>query len=45
MAWAPRGEPGAIPITAMGHPAAPVTAVGIPNPDEGAPATCALTHL
>ncbi|WP_438490745.1 hypothetical protein [Streptomyces sp. S186] len=41
MAWAPSTEPGAIPITAMRHPAAPVTAAGIPNPDEGAPATWA----
>ncbi|MFJ9675289.1 hypothetical protein ACIRP5_31415 [Streptomyces sp. NPDC101221] len=38
MVWAPAIEPGAVPITAMRHPAAPTTAVGIPNPDDGAPA-------
>lgn len=38
----PPTEPGAVPITTMRHPAAPVTAAGIPNPDEeGAPATWA----
>lgn len=39
--WAPPTEPGALPVTIMRHPAAAVTAVGIPNPDEGAPATWA----
>ncbi|MEF9915639.1 hypothetical protein RJT17_36925 [Streptomyces sp. P5-A9] len=35
-------EPGATPITALRHPAAPATAAGLPNPDEdGAPATWA----
>lgn len=41
MVWAPPNEPGAVPITAMRHPAAPAAASGIPNPDEGAPATWA----
>ncbi|GHD52165.1 hypothetical protein GCM10010335_64250 [Streptomyces galbus] len=36
MVWAPSTEPGAVPITAMRHPAALVAAVGIPNPDEKA---------
>ncbi|WP_331722799.1 hypothetical protein OG848_47495 (plasmid) [Streptomyces canus] len=36
LAWAPPSEPGAIPITAMRHPAAPASTAGIPNPDEGA---------
>ena len=35
-------EPGAIPITAMRHPAAPAAAASVPNPDEGAPATWAV---
>nr|AAO50118.1 hypothetical protein [Streptomyces violaceoruber] len=39
--WAPSTEPGAIPITAMRHPAAPAAAASIPNPDEGPPATWA----
>jgi hypothetical protein len=39
--WAPSSEPGAIPITAMRHPAAPVTAAGVPDPDQGAPAAWA----
>ncbi|MFB8166188.1 hypothetical protein [Streptomyces rubiginosohelvolus] len=38
MVWAPSTKPGAVPITAMRHPAATVTAAAIPNPDEGAPA-------
>ncbi len=38
MVWAPADAPGAVPITAMRHPAAAVTAASIPNPDEGAPA-------
>ncbi|MFI2241134.1 hypothetical protein [Streptomyces chrestomyceticus] len=41
MAWAPSAEPGAVPVTALRHPAAAVTVAGIPNPDEGAPATWA----
>ena len=42
MIWAPPTEPGAVPVTAMRHPAAPATATSIPNPDEeGAPATWA----
>jgi hypothetical protein len=41
MVWAPATEPGAVPITAMRHPAAPTTAASIPNFDEGAPATWA----
>ncbi|MCF3180026.1 hypothetical protein IPZ70_08735 [Streptomyces polychromogenes] len=41
MVWAPATEPGAIPLTALRHPAALVTAANIPNPDEGAPATWA----
>lgn len=36
--WAPPTESGAVPITAMRHPAAPMAAIGIPDPDEGAPA-------
>ncbi|MET7780420.1 hypothetical protein ABZU94_34740 [Streptomyces mirabilis] len=32
--WAPSNEPGAIPISAMRHPAAPPAAIGIPNPDD-----------
>ncbi len=39
MVWAPGTKPGAVPITAMRHPAAPVTAASILNPDEGTPAT------
>ncbi|WP_308013521.1 hypothetical protein [Streptomyces beigongshangae] len=38
MVWAPTTEPGAVPVTAMRHPVALVTAAGIPNLDEGAPA-------
>ncbi|GAA2947523.1 MULTISPECIES: DUF3052 family protein [Streptomyces] len=39
---APETEPGAFPITAMRHPAAPGTVVGLPNPDHGVvPATWA----
>lgn len=30
---------GAVPIIAIRHPAAPATAAGLPNPDQGAPAT------
>ncbi|MEU3550650.1 hypothetical protein [Streptomyces longwoodensis] len=41
MVWAPADEPGAVPITAMRHPAAPAAAACIPNPDERAPATWA----
>lgn len=42
MVWAPATEPGAVPITALRHPAAAVTAAVIPNPDEdGTPATWA----
>lgn len=41
MVWAPATEPGGVPITAMRHPAAAATTAGIPNPDEGAPATWA----
>ncbi|MFD3665769.1 hypothetical protein ACFWVF_35055 [Streptomyces sp. NPDC058659] len=42
MVWAAADEPGAVPITALRHPAAAVTAAGIPSPDEdGAPATWA----
>lgn len=41
LVWAPGTEPGAIPITAMRHPAAPVTALGIPDPDNGPPANWA----
>ncbi|MGW4600586.1 hypothetical protein ACWEOA_35710, partial [Streptomyces sp. NPDC004457] len=40
--WAPPTEPGAIPITAMRHPAAPAAGASVPNPDEGAPATWAV---
>ncbi|MDX2521653.1 hypothetical protein PV355_42110 [Streptomyces stelliscabiei] len=40
MVWAPPTEPGSIPVTAMRHPAAPAAA-GLPNPDQGAPATWA----
>lgn len=36
MVWAPPTEPGAIPISAMRHPAALTAAVGIPSPDDGA---------
>ncbi|MGW2689503.1 hypothetical protein ACWC6I_40880 [Streptomyces sp. NPDC001414] len=41
MVWASSTEPGAAPVTAMRHPAAVVTAAGIPNPDTGVPATWA----
>lgn len=41
MVWAPATEPGAVPVTALRHPAALATAADIPNPDEGAPATWA----
>ncbi|MGC5041055.1 hypothetical protein ACLQ2C_36570 [Streptomyces sp. DT73] len=41
IAWSPRAEPGAVPITAMRHPAAPPAAGGFPDPDQGAPATWA----
>ncbi|MEW2068283.1 hypothetical protein [Streptomyces sp. NPDC007346] len=41
MVWAAATEPGAVPITALRHPAAPAAAAGLPNPDEGAPATWA----
>ncbi|MGA5364170.1 hypothetical protein [Streptomyces purpurascens] len=41
LVWAPPAEPGAVPITAMRHPAAPATTTGLPNPDQGAPATWA----
>ncbi|MER7042710.1 hypothetical protein [Streptomyces microflavus] len=34
----PATEPGAVPVTALRHPAAPAAAAGPPNPDEGAPA-------
>jgi hypothetical protein len=40
--WTSPTEPGAVPITAMRHPAAPAATASIPNPDEeGAPATWA----
>lgn len=41
MVWASSTEPGAVSVTAMRHPAADVTAAGIPNPDTGVPATWA----
>ncbi|MFJ2819021.1 hypothetical protein [Streptomyces sp. ATexAB-D23] len=42
LVWVPPTEPGAVPVTALRHPAAAVTAAGIPNPDEdGAPAVWA----
>lgn len=42
LVWAPETEPGAVPITAMRHPAAPGTAASLPSPDHGAvPATWA----
>ncbi|MBB5109162.1 hypothetical protein [Streptomyces spectabilis] len=41
MLWVSAAEPGAVPVTAMRHPAAPVAAGGIPDPGEGAPATWA----
>ncbi|MEV5982858.1 hypothetical protein [Streptomyces sp. NPDC052114] len=41
MVWAPSTEPGVVPITAMRHPAALVTAASIPDPDQGASATWA----
>ncbi|MEU9858947.1 hypothetical protein [Streptomyces sp. NPDC047974] len=34
LAWARPDEPGAVPATAMRHPAAPVTSVAMPNPDR-----------
>ncbi|MDX3310592.1 hypothetical protein ACWGH3_38745 [Streptomyces sp. NPDC054884] len=37
LVWAPPIEPGAVPITAMRHPAASATVTGILNPDEGTP--------
>lgn len=42
MVWAPADEPGAVPVTALRHPAALAKAAGIPNPDEGTPATWAV---
>ncbi|MEU7443487.1 hypothetical protein AB0B12_38030 [Streptomyces sp. NPDC044780] len=42
MVWAPRTEPGAVPIIAMRHLAALVTAASIPNSDGGGPATWAV---
>ncbi|MEV5568031.1 hypothetical protein AB0L54_35040 [Streptomyces sp. NPDC052196] len=41
MVWVPASGPGAVPITALRHPAATVESADIPNPDEGAPATWA----
>ncbi|MFF3932848.1 hypothetical protein [Streptomyces hirsutus] len=41
MVWVPSTEPGAVSITVMRHPAAPTTAAGILNPDEGGPAAWA----
>ncbi|GHE56284.1 hypothetical protein GCM10018785_26970 [Streptomyces longispororuber] len=41
MVWAPGTEPGAVPVTALRHPAAAVTAASLPSPDTGAPATWA----
>jgi hypothetical protein len=38
MVWAHSTDPGAVPITAMRHPAAPAAAAGVPNPDQGEPA-------
>ncbi|MFE7517115.1 hypothetical protein ACFU8I_38690 [Streptomyces sp. NPDC057540] len=34
LAWARRDEPGAVPVTAMRHPAALATAASIPDPDR-----------
>ncbi len=45
MVWAQATEPGAVPITAMRHPAASVTAAGIPDPEHDAPAAWAALHL
>ncbi|MEU2834981.1 hypothetical protein ABZ667_41210 [Streptomyces lavendulae] len=42
MVWTPDTEPGAVPVTALRHPAALAPAAFIPNPDEGAPATWAV---
>jgi hypothetical protein len=39
LVWAPPNEHGAVPITAMRHPAVPPTTTSLPNPDQGAPAT------
>ncbi|GAA1923880.1 hypothetical protein [Streptantibioticus ferralitis] len=45
LVWAPPTEPGAIPVTAMRHPAARAAAATIPNPDHGqVPATFAPRH-
>ncbi|MEU5583011.1 hypothetical protein ABZ791_36055 [Streptomyces huasconensis] len=41
LVWAPPTEPGAIPVTAMRHPAAPAATSSVPNPDQGAPASWA----
>lgn len=41
MVWAPADEPGAVPITAMRHPAASPAAGGFPDPNQGASATWA----
>ncbi|MFB7745404.1 hypothetical protein [Streptomyces sp. NPDC056132] len=41
MIWATSAEPGAVPITALRHPAALSAAGDLPNPDKGAPATWA----
>ncbi|MCZ0983789.1 hypothetical protein O1L60_44290 [Streptomyces diastatochromogenes] len=34
LAWARPGEPGAIPVTAMRHPAAQAVAAAVPDPDR-----------
>ncbi|MET8411078.1 hypothetical protein ABZV34_23750 [Streptomyces sp. NPDC005195] len=34
MVWAPPTEPGAVPVTAIRHPAATAAAAGIPDPDQ-----------
>ncbi|MEU8949646.1 hypothetical protein [Streptomyces sp. NPDC048489] len=41
MVWASAADPGAIPITAMRHPSAAVTAADIPDPDRDKLATWA----
>ncbi|MFF9497202.1 hypothetical protein [Streptomyces flaveolus] len=35
LTWTRPTDPGALPVTAMRHPAAPATAAAVPNPDRG----------
>ncbi|MFH8993115.1 hypothetical protein [Streptomyces sp. NPDC017940] len=42
VAWAPAEEPGAVPVTAIRHPAASVAVAGLPDADQGPFATWAM---